>query len=76
MLPIQTRIDRAQRLLDMLERDAPLLAYRFSALGAERRRYAQEYAAQLTECAKAELEKLRQHQSTWGSDDSVPEPAD
>lgn len=76
MLPIQTRIERAQRLLDMLERDAPLLAFRFSALGSERRRFAQEYAAQLAERAKAELEKLRQHQSNWESENNFPEAAD
>ena len=76
MLPIQIRIDRAQRLIEMLERDAPLLAHRFSVLPPERKRSAEEYTAQLAACARAELEKLREHQSTWETDDSVPEPAD
>jgi hypothetical protein len=76
MLPIQIRIDRAQRLIEMLERDAPLLAHRFSVLPPERQRFAEEYTAQLAACAKAELEKLREHQTLWEMDDSVPEPAD
>ena len=76
MLPIEIRIDRAQRLLEMLERDAPLLAHRFSALAPERQRFAREYAEQLTACTKAELEKLREHQSVWETDECFPSPAD
>ncbi|HZQ68079.1 MAG TPA: hypothetical protein VFA68_06115 [Terriglobales bacterium] len=76
MLPIQVRIERAQRLIDMLERDAPFLAHRFSRLAPERQRGAKEYAEQLTERARAELQKLREHQSAWENKDSVPEPAD
>jgi uncharacterized protein YeaO (DUF488 family) len=76
MLPIQIRIDRAQRLVEMLERDAPHLAHRFSALTQERQRFAKEYAAELTERAKAELEKLRAQQSVVECADSLPEPAD
>ena len=76
MLSIQIRIDRAQRLLDMLEQDTPRLAYRFSRLTAERQRFAKEYATQLKERARAVLEKLREHLSTWDRNDSDPEPAD
>ena len=75
MLPIQVRIDRAQRLVDMLERDAPLRAHRFSVLTPERQRFAEEYTAELAARAKEELEKLREHQSLWEADGSVPEPA-
>ncbi len=36
MLPIYARIDRAQRLVQMLENDAPLLALRVAELTPER----------------------------------------
>jgi hypothetical protein len=65
MLPIEVRIERAERLVRMLEQDAPLLAIRFAELAPERRQSAQSYAAQLTACAQAELGRLR-HESSKG----------
>ncbi|HEY1264386.1 MAG TPA: hypothetical protein VGF06_12745 [Terriglobales bacterium] len=59
MLPIQVRIERAERLVRMLEQDAVLLAVRFADLAPERRKSAQTYAAQLTACAQAELNRLK-----------------
>ena len=64
MLSIHVRIDRAQRLLRMLEQDAPLLAIRVSELTPERQQSAKSYAAQLTAQARAELEKLLPHRSS------------
>jgi len=71
MLSIQARIDRAQRLVRMLEQDAPLLAIRVRELTAEHQHSAKSYAAELTATARAELAKLIQEESTWVSDDSV-----
>ena len=58
MLTLQTRIDRAQRLLRMLEQDAPLLTMRVAQLSPERQESAKSYAAKLTAHARAELERL------------------
>ena len=55
MLSIHVRIDRAQRLLRMLEEDAPLLAVRVAELTPEYQHSAKNYAAQLTAHARAEL---------------------
>jgi hypothetical protein len=76
MLSIHVRIDRAQRLLRMLEQDAPLLAIRVAELTPERQQSAKSYAAQLTAQARAELEKLLQEGSYWDSNDHTPQPAD
>jgi alkylhydroperoxidase family enzyme len=76
MLPIDTRIHRAQRLVRMLEEDAPLLAVRVAELTPERQRSAQDYAAQLTAHARAELQRLLEQEYTWDSNDPTPEAAD
>ncbi len=76
MLPIHTRIDRAERLLRMLEQDAPLLAIRVAELTPECQQSAKSYAAKLTAQARAELEKLLQEGSLWDSNDATPEAAD
>ena len=76
MLPIQTRIDRAQRLLRMLEEDAPLLAVRVRDLTPERQESAKEYAARLTAEARSELLKLIQQNSYWDGNDPTPQAAD
>ncbi len=76
MLSIHVRIDRAQRLLRMLEQDAPLLAVRVSELTPERQQLAKAYAAQVTAQARAELEKLLEEGSYWDSTDPTPQPAD
>ncbi len=76
MLSIHTRIDRTQRLLRMLEEDAPLLAVRVAPLTVERQRTAKEYAAQLRARTREELEKLIEQVSLWDSNDRTPQAAD
>jgi hypothetical protein len=76
MLTIDTRIHRAQRLLRMLEEDAPLLAIRVKELTPERQQSAQEYAAQLAATARAELLRLQEYEPVWDSNDPTPEAAD
>jgi hypothetical protein len=76
MLPLHAKIDRTQRLLRMLEEDAPLLAMRVAPLTAERQQSAKEYAAQLTAQARAELEKLIEARLLWDSNDPTPQAAD
>jgi len=58
MLPIDLRIDRAQRLLRMIEDDAPLLAVRIAPLSAERQHSAKSYARELATLTRAEIKKL------------------
>lgn len=72
----QLKIDRAQRLLRMIEEDAPLLAVRVSELTPERQQSAKSYAAQLAAHTRAELEKLMQENMHWDSNDPTPEAAD
>jgi hypothetical protein len=76
MLSIHARIDRAQRLVRMLEQDAPLLARRVAELTPEHQQSAKSYAAQLTAHARAELAKLLEEGSYWDYNDATPHPAD
>jgi hypothetical protein len=76
MLSIDVRIDRAQRLVRMLEQDAPLLARRVAELTPDSQQSAKSYAAQLTAHARAELEKLTEEGSYWDYNDRTPHPAD
>jgi hypothetical protein len=76
MLPIHVRIDRAQRLLRMLEEDAPLLAARVAELAPEHQQSAKNYAARLTAQARTELEELLDQRSYWDAKDPTPQPAD
>jgi len=76
MLSIHTRIDRAQRLLRMLEEDAPLLEVRVAPLTPERQQSARAYAAKLTAHTRAELESLLGQISQWDSNDQTPQAAD
>lgn len=76
MLSIDTRIHRAQRLLRMLEEDAPLLAVRVAPLTPERQRAAKIYAEQLAAHARAELVRLQEQEYPWDSNDPTPEAAD
>ncbi len=76
MLSIHVRIDRAQRLVRMLEGDAPRLAVRVAELTPDYQQSAKTFAAQLTAHARAELEKLLEEGSYWDSNDNTPHPAD
>ena len=71
MLSIHARIDRAQRLVRMLEQDAPLLAIRVAPLTPEYQQSAKSYAAELTAHARAELHKLLQERTNWVSENSA-----
>jgi hypothetical protein len=76
MLSVDTKIDRAQRLLRMLENDAPLLAKRVAELTPERQHSAKSYAAQLIAHTRQQLEQLSVERSVWMTRDSTPQPAD
>jgi hypothetical protein len=76
MLSIHAKIDRTQRLLRMLEEDAPLLAVRVAQLTPERQQSAKNYAAQLTAHTRAELEKLMAEGYFWDANDPTPQAAD
>ena len=58
MLPIELKIDRAQRLLRMIEQDAPLLAERVAPLSIERQQSAKSYAQELAMLTRAEIKRL------------------
>jgi hypothetical protein len=58
MLPIELRIDRAERLVRMIEDDAPLLAVRVAPLSREHQESTKSYAAKLATHARAELKRL------------------
>ena len=58
MLPIELRIDRAQRLLRLIEQDAPLLAVHVAPLSRERQESVKSYAQDLAAHARTELRKL------------------
>ena len=76
MLSIRDKIDRAQRLLRLLEEDSQLLAVRVAELTPERQQSAKDFAAQLTAQARAELERLIDEGSFWDSNDPTPQAAD
>lgn len=58
MLPIEVQIERAQRLVRMLEQDAPLLAVRVAELTPEYQNSVKTHAALVTARAQAELKRL------------------
>jgi putative hemolysin len=58
MLPIELRIDRAQKLLQMIEQDAPLLAARVAPLSVEVQESAKSHAQQLAMLTRAEISRL------------------
>jgi alkylhydroperoxidase family enzyme len=76
MLSIEWRIERTQRLLRLLEEDAPRLAVRVAPLHPDRQRSAMQYAEQLTAHTRAELEKLMAAYDPWDANDRTAQPAD
>src|SRR5207245_6772089 len=58
MLPIELRIHRAQKLLRMIEQDAPLLAVRVAPLSVEVQRSAKSHAQHLAILTRAEIKRL------------------
>lgn len=57
-LSIDQRITRAQRLLQMIEEDAPLLEMRVAPLSREHQESAKSHAHLLAELTRAEIRKL------------------
>ena len=76
MLSLEVRIDRAQRLLRMMEEDAPLLAVRVAELTPEHQHSAKSYAAQLIAHTRGELEQLSLERTVGMARESTPQPAD
>jgi hypothetical protein len=76
MLPIDLRIDRAQRLLRMIEDDAPLLAVRIAPLSPERQKSAQSYAHELAAMTRAEIRKLMKEKDSADTIEAMPTAAD
>lgn len=76
MLSTQAKIDRAERWVRMLEEQAEWLSNRVRELTPEGQKSAQDYAARLTEHARAQLEELRQQHALQQSIEATPHPAD
>lgn len=76
MLPVETKIDRAQRLLRMIEQDAPLLAVRVAPLSRECQESAMSHAKCLAALTRAELQRLLKEKAIIESGDLVPQAAD
>lgn len=76
MLSIHNRIDRAQRLLRMLEEDVPFLEARVAPLTPEHQQSTRAYAAMLAAHTRAELERLLEQVSAWDPNDCTPQAAD
>lgn len=62
-LSIDQRITRAQRLLRMIEEDAPLLNMRVAPLSREHQESAKSHALLLAELTRAEIKKLRREKA-------------
>lgn len=62
-LSIDQRINRAQRLLQMIEDDAPLLDMRVAPLSREHQESAKSHALLLAELTRAEIRKLRKEKA-------------
>lgn len=62
-LTIDQRITRAQRLLRMIEDDAPLLNMRVAPLSREHQESAKSHALLLAELTRAEIKKLRKEKA-------------
>ncbi len=63
MLPIELRIDRALRLLRMIEEDRPLLEMRVAPLSREHQESAKSHAQLLAELTRAEIQKLHREKA-------------
>lgn len=69
MLPIEFRIERARRLLRMIEQDAPYLAARIASLSLEQQNSAKSYAQELAARTRAEIERLLEEQKFAAASD-------
>ena len=75
MIPLEEKIERAQRLLRRLEEDEPLLAVRVAELGREHQESAKGFAARVLHETRAELQRLLDRKSS-DCDSCLPYPAD
>jgi hypothetical protein len=76
MPSINFRIERAQRLVRMLDDDLPLLAVRVAPLAPEHRESTISYADMLRAKARVELENLLEQKRSTELADSAPNAAD
>jgi hypothetical protein len=76
VLTLEHRIDRAQRLLRMIEEDAPLLAARVAPLSADHQKSVKSYAQRLAERTRAEIEELLHEKTFLGAAEQNPAAAD
>ena len=76
MLSIDLRVARVERLVQMLEQDARLLAVRLTPLSRERQESTKTYAAELVAKAKTELKRLRDEKAFYETAESGPHAAD
>lgn len=76
MQSIDLKIDRAQRLLRMIEADAPLLAVRVAPLSRERQESAKLYAKELAAMTRAEIKKLMKEKDSADAVESMAPAAD
>jgi hypothetical protein len=76
MLPIDLRIDRAQRLLRLIEEDAPLLALRLAPLSAEQQSSAKSYVQRLAERTRTEIQELLEEKNLTVVEEPNPSAAD
>jgi hypothetical protein len=76
MLPVETKIDRAQRLLRMIEQDEPLLAVRVAPLSRECQESAMSHAKSLAALTRKELQRLMKEKAVTESSELVPQAAD
>jgi hypothetical protein len=75
-LPINLRINRAQRLLRMIEQDAPLLKLRTAQLSRECQEAAKSYAQYLAALTRAELQRLAEEKSLAEVGELSPQGSD
>jgi hypothetical protein len=75
-LPIELRIDRAQRLLRMIEQDAPLLAARVAPLSREGQESAKSHAQHLAALTRRELERLAEEKLRLEPFEASPQGSD
>jgi hypothetical protein len=76
MLSIELRIDRAQRLLRMIEEDAPLLNARLAPLSREHQRAARLHAKRLEQLTRDEIKRLLEEKDLGESGELNPQAAD
>lgn len=76
MISIDEKIDRAQRLLRIIDEDAPLLHRRVAELPREQQQSAKEHVAHIVAQTRAEIAKLMEERLSFETDELVPAPAD